>query len=150
MENTIKSICGINCGDCEQNDTCGGCRETGGRPFGGECVAASYCQKGPEALKEFKKKLIAAFNALGIKDMENVTDLNALKGSFINLEYTLPGGQRVRLWDDNRIYLGNQQHKKNSDRCYGIAADEQYLMVAEYGCLGSDAEIVVFQRWNEA
>ena len=30
----------------------------------------------------------------------------------------------------------------------GIAADEQYLMVAEYGENGSDAKIVVFKRWN--
>ena len=55
----------------------------------------------------------------------------------------------VKLWDDNRIYLGNQLHKKGSDRCYGIAADEKFLMVSEYGCYGSDAEIVVFKQWNE-
>lgn len=145
----MKSICGINCATCELNNTCNGCSETGGRPFGGTCIVASLCRKGPEALKEFKERLIAAFNALQIGDMEDVTDLNALKGSFINLEYNLPGGQTVKLWDDNRIYLGNQLHKKDSDRCYGIAADEQYLMVSEYGCNGADAEIVVFRRWNE-
>lgn len=85
---------------------------------------------------------------MNIQDMEEVTDLNALKGSFINLEYHLPGGQTVKFWNDNKIYLGNQLHKKDSDRCYGIAADEKYLMVSEYGENGSDAEIVVFKRWN--
>lgn len=35
-----------------------------------------------------------------------------------------------------------------SDRCYGIAADEKYLMVSEYGAYGSDAEVIVFKRWN--
>ena len=30
----------------------------------------------------------------------------------------------------------------------GLAADNKYLMVSEYGCYGSDAEIVVFKRWN--
>lgn len=80
--------------------------------------------------------------------MAEVTDLNALKGSFINLEYSLPNGQIIKLWDDNKIYLGNQLDKKGSERYYGIAADEKYLMVSEYGLYGSDAEIVIFKRWN--
>ena len=29
-----------------------------------------------------------------------------------------------------------------------IVADETYLMVAEYGECGAEAEIVVFKRWN--
>jgi hypothetical protein len=92
--------------------------------------------------------LIGEFNKLGIADMEEVTGLNALKGSFINLEYTLASGQKVRLLDDNKIYLGNQLGKADSNRCYGIAADEKYLMVCEYGEAGVEAEIVVFKRWN--
>ena len=80
--------------------------------------------------------------------MEQVTDLNALHSAFVNLEYTLPGGQAVKFWDDDKIILGNQLHKRDSDRCYGIAADEKYLLVCEYGCEGTDAEIVVYKRWN--
>ncbi|MDE5858987.1 MAG: hypothetical protein K2H23_01125 [Oscillospiraceae bacterium] len=93
-----------------------------------------------------KKQLIEEFNGLGISDMEKVTDLNALSGSFINLEYRLPSGQNVKFWQDDRVYLGNQIGKKDSDRCYGLAADEKYLMVSEYGMNGSDSEIVVFKR----
>ncbi len=37
-----------------------------------------------------KEKLIAAFNALHIPDMEEVTELNALKGSFANIEMPFP------------------------------------------------------------
>lgn len=92
--------------------------------------------------------MIAAFNALDIPDMEEVTDLNALKGSFANIEYSLPNGQTVKFGDDNKIYLGNQLHKKGSDRCYGILADEKYLMVSEYGDYGSEAEVIVFKRWH--
>ncbi len=142
----MKSICGIDCTKCEALHECNGCKE--GRPFGEECIVASCCQKGQNGLSEFKKKLITAFNELGIQDMEKVTDLNALKGSFINLEYTMPNGQVIKFWNDNKIYLGNQIHKKDSNRCYGIAADEKYLMVSEYGEYGADAEIVVFKRWN--
>lgn len=80
--------------------------------------------------------------------MDEVTDLNALKGSFINLEYTLSNGQTVIFWNDNKIYLENQLCKKDSDRCYGLAADEKYFMVCEYGEYGSQAEIVVFKVKN--
>ena len=97
-----------------------------------------------------KEKLIAAFNALQIPDMEEVTELNALKGSFANIEYALPNGHIVKFWDDNKIYLGNQLQKKDGDRCYGIIADEKYLMVSEYSDYGADAEIVVFKQLNDA
>lgn len=143
-----KSICGIDCAKCEACGACGGCSETDGRPFGGECVVAKCCRRGETALAELKEKLIAAVKALAITDMEEVNDFNALRGSFVNLTYPLPGGQSVKFWDDNKIYLGNQLHKQGSNRCYGIVADETYLMVAEYGCCGADAEIVVFCRWN--
>ncbi len=87
-------------------------------------------------------------NALNIPDMPEVTDLNAIKGSFANVEYVLPSKQVVKFWDDNKIYFGNQLHKEGSDRCYGLIADEKYLMVSEYGEQGADAEIVVLKRWN--
>lgn len=146
----MKSICGIDCTNCEISGTCKGCAGTGGRPFGAECLAAQCCKKGKTALSELKEKLIAAFNALHISDMEEVTELDALKGSFANIEYTIPNGQTVKFWDDNKIYLGNQLHKKDSDRCYGIIADEKYLMVSEYGSYGADAEIIVFKQWDKA
>lgn len=144
----IRSMCGIDCTKCNLKSSCNGCAKTNGKPFGAQCMVA-YCLKdGENALCDFKKNLIAAFNALCIQDMEEVTELHALKGSFINIEYTLPNGQAVTFWEDNRIYLGNQLHKTNSDRCYGIIADEHYLMVSEYSGYGSDAEIIVFKRWR--
>lgn len=78
--------------------------------------------------------------------MAEVTSLNALKGSFVNLTYTLANGQTLKLLDDDKIYLGNQLYKKDNDRCYGLAADENYLSVCEYGENCSDAEIVIYKR----
>lgn len=146
----MKSICGIDCAKCELNSTCNGCAATGGQPFGAECLVAQCCKRGETALNELKEKLVAAFNALSIQDMEEVTELNALKGSFANIEYALPNGQVVKFWDDNKIYLGNQLHKEGSDRCYGIIADEKYLMVSEYSGYGADSEIIVFKLHNLA
>lgn len=85
----MKSICGIDCTKCELSCTCNGCSETNGQPFGEKCIVAVCCQKGETALSKLKERLIAAFNGLNIQDMEEVTDLNALKGSFINIEYHL-------------------------------------------------------------
>ena len=110
----MKSICGIDCTNCELCSTCNGCAATEGQPFGAECLVAQCCKKGKTSLSELKEKLIAAFNTLQIPDMEEVTELNALKGSFANIEYTLPNGQTVKFWDDNRIYLGNQLHKRTA------------------------------------
>lgn len=93
-----------------------------------------------------KEELIIEFNALKIKDMDEITDLNLLDGSFINLEYILQSGQRVKLWDDNKKYWGNEICKKGSDRCYGLAADENHLMVCEYGSEGADAEIIIYKK----
>ena len=150
----MKTICGLDCRDCGLKANCGGCAETNGHPFGGSCMVAvcctakgcENCGKSFKAPCQLKKQLIAEFNQLGIEDMEEITDLNSLYGAYINLSYTLPSGQSMKFWDDNRIYLGNQICKKNSDRCYGLTADENYLLVCEYGENGSDAEIIVYKK----
>lgn len=93
-----------------------------------------------------KEELIREFNALNIADMGEVTELYELKGDFINLTYTLPSGQTIRLWDDQKTYYGAEICRPGSDRCYGLTADERYLLVCEYGNGGSDAEIVIFKK----
>ena len=147
------SICGLDCAGCSFKENCGGCRETGGKPFGGECIVAECCDKKTADCGDFSKNvcrlkqtLIREFNALGIEDLPEVTDLYALLGGFVNLEYRLPGGQTVKFWDDKKIYLGNQLEKIGTDRCYGLTADEEYLLVCEYGENGADPRIVVFRR----
>ena len=148
------SICGADCANCPSSAGCGGCRETGGRPFrGGECILAACCRAREQdqcsqcgGVCGLKGPLIEAFNALGIPDMAEVTDLNALPGAYINLAYTLPNGQTVKLLEDEKIYLGNQMEKAGSSRCYGLAADETFLLVCEYGENGSEPEIILYKK----
>ncbi len=141
------SICEADCCDkCGRRTECGGCVETGGHPFGGKCIAAEYIKKsGTDEFLNFKKSLIDEFNSLRIKGLI-VKELNLLNGFYINLEYKLPNGQNIRLLEDDKVYLGNQMEKPDSDRCYGIAADENYLLVCEYGCKGADPEIVIYKK----
>lgn len=150
----MTSICGADCEKCALNGSCGGCKKTNGRPFGGECVVAGcsirrgcdFCRECKSDVCRLRKNLIDELNALGIEDMEQISELNCLKGSFVNLEYTLPGGQTVKFWDDNSIYLGTQVRKTGGSGYYGIAADNDCILVCEYGENGSDAEIVLFKK----
>jgi len=98
-----------------------------------------------EKLLDLKPVLIEEFNSLGIKGL-HLSDLNLLSGSYINLEYTLPNGQKVKLLEDDKMYLGNEIEIEGKERCYGVAADENYLLVCEYGCNGSDPEIIVYKK----
>lgn len=143
----MKTICGIDCAGCRWKETCKGCAETDGRPFGSECVAAACYKSGGETCyRAYKNRLIEDFNALGILDMPTVTELCQMNGAYVNLEYTLPSGQKIRLLDDRKVYLGYQLEKENSDRCYGLVADDHFLLVCEYGCNGADPEIIVYKK----
>ena len=150
----MDTICGADCTGCGYLNECSGCAISGGKPFGEKCMIAECClNSGYENCSSctrgsctLKKQLISEFNALGIPDMEEVTELYALRGQFVNLAYNMQSGQTVRLWDDNKMYLGNQICKKDSSRCYGLTADENYLLVCEYGESGSDPEIIVYKK----
>lgn len=143
----MKTICGADCGQCVFRENCRGCAQTNGRPFGGECLTAECYKAGGEAcFLESKKKLMEEFNALGISDMPRLTELCPLSGAYVNLEYTLANGEKVRLLDDKKVYLGYQLEIPQSDRCYGLVADREHLLVCRYGCGGADPEIIVYKR----
>ncbi len=141
------SICGMDCcNKCSKKDVCGGCAETDGHPFGGTCTAAEAIKNGGfTAFETLNKSLIDEFNSLGIDGLQ-ISDLNLLNGFYVNLEYTLSNGAAVKLLEDNKTYLGNQIEKPGSDRCYGIVADDKYLLVCEYGCNGTDPEIITYKK----
>ena len=137
----MMTFCGEDCcKECDRFSECGGCEQCQGHPFGGSCVA--------ERNRDFpflKRRLIEEINALGIEGLA-VTDLNLLTGSYVNLAYPLVNGSTVQFLNDKDIYLGNQVEQADSDRCYGIVTNEVFILVCEYGCNGSDPEIVLYKR----
>lgn len=143
----MAELCRMDCCKvCPGREKCPGCGETGGHPFGGDCVAAKcIVERGYEAFLALKQALVAEINALGIPAL-HVEDLNLLPGEFVNLEYSLPSGQKVKLLADGNVYLGNQIEISGSERCYGVVADDTYLLVCEYGCGGSDPQILLYRR----
>ena len=98
-----------------------------------------------EELDRWKRAAIAELNALGIPDLK-VESLTPLNGFYVNLEYRLPNGQAVKLLEDSKIYMGSQIERPGQERCYGVVADEKYLLVCEYGCNGADPKIVCYKR----
>ncbi|MBE6754493.1 MAG: DUF3795 domain-containing protein [Ruminococcaceae bacterium] len=143
----MSTICKIDCGGCGFKDKCRGCAETGGRPLGGECVAAECIKAGGEtALAEYKAKVIAEFNALKIEGMPEITGLVSLCGAYVNLAYPMPNGQQMKLLDDSKVYLGTQVECDGSDKCFGLVAGTDFLLVSRYEAYGANPELILFRK----
>ena len=102
---------------------------------------------GAEKFEEFKQQLIDEINALHIEGMPKVEKLNALVGGYINLEYQLPNGTLVKFLDDGATYLGNQMECEfGGDRCFGIAANMDFILVCTYEEKGNAPELVIYKK----
>ena len=102
---------------------------------------------GAEKFEEFKKKLIDEINDLHIEGMPKVEKLNALVGGYVNLEYTLPNGSKVKFLEDGATYLGNQlECEFGGERCFGIAANMDFILICTYGADGEDPELIIYKK----
>ena len=102
---------------------------------------------GASKLEEFKKQLIDEFNALSIEGLPPVKNLNVLSGSFVNLEYVLPNGESIKFLNDEATYLGNQlECLFGGDRCFGIVANMDFLLVCTYEANGKNPELVLYKK----
>ena len=95
----------------------------------------------------FKQQLIREINDLHIDGMPKVEKLNALVGSYVNLSYKLPNGSSVQFLDDQTTYLGNQLESEfGGDRCFGILANMDFILICTYGENGADPELVLYKK----
>ena len=95
----------------------------------------------------FKAQLIDEINALAIEGMPKVDKLNALVGSYVNLAYPLPSGQKVKFLDDGTTYLGNQlECEFGGDRCFGVLANMDFILVCTYEAEGANPELVLYKK----
>ena len=95
----------------------------------------------------FKKKLIEEINDLHIEGMPKVEKLNALVGKYVNLEYRLPNGSKVRFLNDQTTYLGNQLDPEfGGGRCFGVLANTDFILICTYERNGEDPELVLFKK----
>ena len=102
---------------------------------------------GAEKFTEFKQQLINEINALHIDGMPKVEKLNALVGGYVNLEYRLPNGKLVKFLDDGATYLGNQlECEFGGNRCFGIAANMDFILICTYEENVENPELVVYKK----
>ena len=95
----------------------------------------------------FKQQLIGEINDLRIEGMPRVEKLNALVGSYVNLSYRLPSGLQVKFLDDQTTYLGNQlESELGGERCFGVLANMEFILVCTYGPEGVDPELVLYKK----
>lgn len=95
----------------------------------------------------FKQQLLAEINGLQIEGLPHVESLNALVGQYVNLEYRLPNGQYVKFLNDGVTYLGNQlESELGGDRCFGVLASMDFIMVSTYGPEGENPELVLYKK----
>ena len=95
----------------------------------------------------FKQQLIQEINDLHIEGMPKLEKLNALVGEYVNLEYRLPNGRKVRFLDDQVTYLGNQLESEfGGDRCFGVLANMDFIMICTYGENGTAPELVLYKK----
>lgn len=95
----------------------------------------------------FKKKLCGEINDLKVEGMPKVEKLNALVGSYVNLEYRLPNGAVVKFLDDEKTYLGTQLPCEfGGERCFGVAANMDFILVCTYEKDGKNPELVIYKK----
>ena len=95
----------------------------------------------------FKQKLIEEINDLHIEGMPKVEKLNALVGKYVNLEYPLPSGMKVRFLNDQTTYLGNQLTSAfGGERYFGILANMDFILICTYEKDGADPELVLYKK----
>ena len=103
---------------------------------------------GKEMFQEFKQQLIRELNTLlHIEGLPKVEKLNVLPGSFVNMEYRLPNGQIVKFLDDKAAYLGSQlEWESGAERCFGIVANMDFLLVCSYEENGENPELLIYKK----
>ena len=97
--------------------------------------------------EEFKRQLIQEINELHIEGMPKLESLNALIGSYVNLEYPLSNGTKVKFLNDQTTYLGNQlESELGGDRCFGVLANMDFILVCTYESEGRNPELVLYKK----
>ena len=102
---------------------------------------------GSSRFEEFKEQLVAEINALQIEGMPKLEKLNALVGSYVNLEYRLPNGTAVKFLDDNATYLGNQLPCEfGEERYFGVLANMEFILICTYEGNGDNPELLIYKK----
>lgn len=105
------------------------------------------CLGGKERFDEFKRKIIDEFNDLHIEGLPKVESLDSRAGISVNFEYRLPCGKTAKFLDDNATYLVHRlECEFGGDRCFGLVAGMDFLLVCTYEENGANPELVIYKK----
>jgi hypothetical protein len=100
-----------------------------------------------EAYQQFKLALLDEINALlATQGISAIDGLFELVGEYVNLEYPMPSGEKVKLLNDKNIYLGAQIEVADLGICYGVVADTGFILLCSYSVNGSEPELIVYKK----
>ena len=149
----MEGICGALCTECEllESGKCKGCKNTNGCPFGKKCWIANYIEVGgKDNYNKLKKELIDEFNSIEIDGMPKIEELYELRGEFVNMEYNLPNGNKVKYLNDDEMYLGTQVecifNDDENKKCFGLLANMDFILICEYEEDGTNPELLIYKK----
>jgi len=91
--------------------------------------------------------LLGEINALLAQEGIGPADgLFELAGAYVNLEYPMPGGEKVKLLNDKNIYLGAQLECADQGICCGVVADTGFILLCRYSVNGSEPELILYKK----
>ena len=95
----------------------------------------------------FKAQLVKEINELQIEGMPKLEKLNALVGKYVNIEYPLANGAKVKFLDDNTTYLGNQLESEIVDGVFfGVIANMDFILIATYEKDVQNPELILYKK----
>ncbi|MBP5598270.1 MAG: helix-turn-helix domain-containing protein [Pseudobutyrivibrio sp.] len=95
----------------------------------------------------FKAQLVKEINELQIEGMPKLEKLNALVGKYVNIEYPLSNGTKLKFLDDNTTYLGNQLESEIVDGLFfGVIANMDFILIATYEKDVQNPELILYKK----
>lgn len=88
-----------------------------------------------------KEKVMDILRGLDIPEFKALEDLCELPGAYVNMESELPDGTTGKLPDDSKTYLCCQV-PINETECYGVASDENQIVIYRYKSDDSESKVV--------
>ncbi len=54
----------------------------------------------------------------------------------------------MRFLNDKNVYLGAQIEQEGTNRCIGVLADADFILLCSYGANAADPRLIAYQRRN--
>ena len=86
-------------------------------------------------------KVIKKLEELEIPEFKDIKEMCELPGAYVNMESELPNGEKKKVLQDDAMYLCCQA-PINDLECYGVAANEERIVIYRYKNDDSESKII--------